>query len=424
MSFGVTDTCLRGINKTCAVLCLSLGFLACLRHGAGIDIPLPVLSLLSVSVVLTAWSREVVVNRPLLALVVVLGAGLILHPFPETMLRSGRFLAFVIGLIGFSPLLVSGKLCRCRDMIAGSIYVTMSVMVSVSFLVWISCLAVVGNDAILFTWFHHYGFRGVFRMGMTLSPISATVAIIALSRLIDSGSRRQAVVSACLFSVGVVMCLAGGSRIALAGLCVSLVAFAILKRHALKGLFKRKAAKVAALCMLSLIAISMPSALSVIAYKSRVAENHGSLIYSRLTLWENRMEEFRSSPVIGIGYANEFPSPQNGGGDLHKLEPGSSWLSLLSYGGVIGAGTFLVFLILLTRRLLRNRSDRRFPLCASLLLFFLINGISEGWLLFAGSLISPLFWLTTSRIWEMGGNMDSPDGSIRHGCYDHEEKSS
>lgn len=412
-----------GLDKTGVVLCLSLGVLVCVRHIVGISIPLPLLSLVSVAVLSAAWSGRVMVNIPLAALVAVYGIGILIHPYPEPWLRSMRFMAFIIGLACFSPLLMSEKLGICRALAAKTMLVTMAVMVFLSFLVWLFCLAVIGNEGIISTRFHYYGFRGVFIMGMTLSPAAAIVAIAAISKLTDGGSRRQAVVSACLFVVGVIMCLAGGSRIALAGLCASLALLAFRRRHALAALFKKPAVRVASLCMLLVIVISLPAAMSMINLKNRVAKSHGSLMYSHRTLWENRVEECRSSPIIGIGYANEFPSTQNGGGDLSRIEPGSSWLSLISYGGVVGAGTFLVFLMLLIKRMLRARSDRRFTLYSSLLLFFLINGISEGWLLFAGSMISPLFWMTTSALWEMGQKRDgNRHESLGIVCHDHEGK--
>ena len=50
------------------------------------------------------------------------------------------------------------------------------------------------------------------------------------------------------------------------------------------------------------------------------------------------------------------------------------------------------------RKLLRRRGRPEYPLLLALLIFFLLNGVTEGWLFFAGSLMFPLFWLTCSEI--------------------------
>ena len=71
----------------------------------------------------------------------------------------------------------------------------------------------------------------------------------------------------------------------------------------------------------------------------------------------------------------------------------------MSYGGLVGLGCFLWFSSSLARMLYRIRDDGRFPLCLAILLFLVINAFTEGWLMFAGSIIFPVFWLATSAVW-------------------------
>lgn len=59
---------------------------------------------------------------------------------------------------------------------------------------------------------------------------------------------------------------------------------------------------------------------------------------------------------------------------------------------------FLWFMWDTVRKLLRRRGRPEYPLLLALLIFFLLNGVTEGWLFFAGSMMFPLFWLTCAAI--------------------------
>lgn len=391
------------LGKSSTFFCVLLGVIVCLRHGFGVTIPLPVVSVLSLAVCLTSLSSKPAVNIPLVSFIAVYGTGLAVYP--EPWLRCQRFIAFVIGLVCFSPLLQSCSMIKSRELIAKTLYVALSVMVMLSFLTWLICMAVLGENGIWAMNFYCYGFRGVFDIGIILSSVAAMVAVISASCLLrDEKTRWKRSAYAIMLVIGVVMCAVGGSRTAFVGLSVSMLAFVFFNRKSIARILRKPVAITISLCGLLAIAASLPAAMTIIRYKNSIGESHGSIFYSREKLWNDRLEEFSCSPVIGIGYANELPSGENNHGDLREIEPGSSWLSLLSYGGIIGAGSFLWFFFLLIRRLYKSRHDRRSPLLSSLLIFLLINATTEGWLMFSGGLMFPLFWLTTSAIWTMGDN--------------------
>lgn len=392
----------KGPMLTAAVILpVLLGVFLCLRHGFGIQIPLPVVSLLSAAVVVVAWmkDRAITIDVPLAAFVAVYGLGLALHPTPEPWLRSQRFIAFVIGLSCFSPLLQSGSLAKARRVAAVVMYAALVVMVALSFLTWLGCLALHGTDGVWLAGFHYYGFRGVFDMGMSLSPAAAMVAIVALSRLFRCTRRRNAVVFGALFMIGFIMCAVGGSRMSFLGLAVSVVTLALLNRGEIARLMRRRRVVITVVAGVLVFAFVAPGAFTVIKHKNSLGGRHHSVIYSREELWGNRIEEFKSSPLVGIGYANEHPSARNDNGNLSRIEPGSSWLSLLSYGGLAGAGVFLWFLVSLARRLFCIRHRRQFPPLLAMLLFLAVNATTEGWLMFSGALMFPIFWMTVSSIY-------------------------
>ena len=246
-------------------------------------------------------------------------------------------------------------------------------------------------------------------MGMILSPVAAVVTIVsaamALSLADNQQSKEKAYVSTIyglMVVIGILMCAVGGSRISFLGLAISLLALLTIRRKSLAGILKKRTAATVLTCGVLAIIALMPLASNVIRHKNAIGERHGTILYSRQELWNDRIEEFKTSPLTGIGYANELSSDSESEDSLREIEPGSSWLSLLSYGGITGASSFLWFLLLLGKRLIHSRNNHRFPLLFSLLLFLLVNASTEGWLMFAGSIMFPVFWLTVSAIWEAG----------------------
>lgn len=380
------------------VFCLALVILMCLRHAVGVAIPLSFVSLLSLAVFLTSHPRRTFLNKSLACFVAIYGLSLLLHPAPEPWLRTQRFLAFLIGMLCFSPLLTSDSLAKTRLRISAITYYVLSAMVFLSFLVWLASFIRFGEDGIWKSGIHNYGFCGIFKVGLVLSPVSAIIAITSAFLLLEGKCKIKPFLNGLILFTGIIMCVAGGSRIASVGLFLSLASLLIIKRHVLAQMLHSRLAIAMALSGTILLIASSPYALSVIRHKNMIGESHGSLFYSRERLWHDRIEEFASSPLTGIGYANEFPSERNKG-SLTEIEPGSSWLALMSYGGLVGLGCFLWFSSSLARMLYRIRDDGRFPICLAILLFLVINAFTEGWLMFAGSIIFPVFWLATSAVW-------------------------
>ena len=386
------------------VFCLALVILMCLRHAVGVAIPLSFVSLLSLAVFLTSHPRRTFLNKSLACFVAIYGLSLLLHPAPEPWLRTQRFLAFLIGMLCFSPLLTSDSLAKTRLRISAITYYVLSAMVFLSFLVWLASFIRFGEDGIWKSGIHNYGFCGIFKVGMVLSPVSAIIAITSAFLLLEGKCKIKPFLNGLILFTGIIMCVAGGSRIASVGLFLSLASLLIIKRHVLAQMLHSRLAIAMALSGTILLIASSPYALSVIRHKNMIGESHGSLFYSRERLWHDRIEEFASSPLTGIGYANEFPSERNKG-SLTEIEPGSSWLALMSYGGLVGLGCFLWFSSSLARMLYRIRDDGRFPICLAILLFLVINAFTEGWLMFAGSIIFPVFWLATSAVWAATCNL-------------------
>lgn len=106
-----------------------------------------------------------------------------------------------------------------------------------------------------------------------------------------------------------------------------------------------------------------------------------------------RLNEFKSSPIFGIG----FCSIDINGGDEYsekegRIEPGSSHLAVLSMLGLAGFAVYLVILYkvyTMTKRVQTHRSRFVFTCFVA----FLVHASVEGYVLSAGGFMALLFWL-------------------------------
>lgn len=114
---------------------------------------------------------------------------------------------------------------------------------------------------------------------------------------------------------------------------------------------------------------------------------------SRSEKWEARMAEFSNSPVFGVGFSAQDP---NGKDSYDKkrgiVEPGSSWLCILSMTGIIGF-IFVVLIIVKPFFYLINNPSPYNTLLLGLLVFFMVAFIAEGYIYAGGSALCFIAWL-------------------------------
>ena len=159
-----------------------------------------------------------------------------------------------------------------------------------------------------------------------------------------------------------------------------------------------KFAQVVVIVVLGTIVLSpvyMPYADKVLS-KQRDNAASGSTFASRAGRWEHRMEEFSEYPVFGYGFVaidtkniGEY-MPSTG-----IIEPGSSWLAILSMTGVAGMACFLsMFLSTCSKlyTLFRYDDDKLALLHLGILAVFSIHFIAEGYVFSGGGALCFLFW--------------------------------
>ena len=102
------------------------------------------------------------------------------------------------------------------------------------------------------------------------------------------------------------------------------------------------------------------------------------------------------SPVIGSGFASYNNTiVKRKSSDTGNIEPGSSWLFLLSSTGLVG---FISFLLIIFRPILfiikkQNFKSTKISLIVSITILFFVHMFAEGYILSSGSFLFLLLWL-------------------------------
>jgi hypothetical protein len=254
------------------------------------------------------------------------------------------------------------------------------------------------------------GVSGITMHSMLLGAIAGLASVISFSNLLALTVR--SLFSWGLFITSALTCLLAGSRTAVLAAIAGCVAVVIMR---LPGMMVRAVA-FASMTILVIMSwflfdigdadmqnMSAASDASHI-YLSELAKK-GS-INSRQQLWSNRIEEFTESPIVGVGIGvDTFITTKNAFG-AKIVEPGSSYLAIISMTGIVGAtGLALLLFSLIHQVITRNDmiKEKDLAQAAGVGVFWAIHGIAEGWIFAGGSLLCLLFWIWVGRLANLAG---------------------
>ena len=126
---------------------------------------------------------------------------------------------------------------------------------------------------------------------------------------------------------------------------------------------------------------------------------YGSYMYSREKKMNARINEFWGSPIIGVGYNVIDPSLEYVNKKTGRIEPGSSWLGILSMTGLMGFICFLYIYIKYLKISFHIRNNLISSFYTSLLIYLGCHMFAEGWIYSSRNLLNIIFWLLISSIY-------------------------
>lgn len=254
------------------------------------------------------------------------------------------------------------------------------------------------------------GISGVTMHCMLLGALAGLATIFSFNNLLALSSR--SLISWGIFAASALTCLLSASRAAVMAATAGCLIVLIMKfRNLMLGVFSF----VCIIVIASLIWSSFDlgdSDLDTINASSSALNPYTKEISqkgkfnTRQQLWANRIEEFMEYPASGVGIGvDTFAAAKNAfGGNV--VEPGSSYLAVLSMTGILGAMGLLLLLWSLGGQVMKRSyfiPEADLVQTASIGAFWAVHAVAEGWIFAGGSLLCLLFWIWVGSLVNLAG---------------------
>jgi hypothetical protein len=327
-------------------------------------------------------------NLAMTCLYVVCALSIAFNEIPAFFTPWTRLVIFIVVSALVSPFIQSQALCRFRILTFRYIQWGLVGVVLLSFL----------SRFLGFGVYQGGYFSGIADHSMLLAPIAAMTFLFLLYLYFDNQmplAKWGRLTMIGLMPISVLLMLMAASRTAFIAMIIASLVF--LYQIGQKRLGKMLKWVMAAGC---LVLLTFPL-WSQYLEEGLGKKNQGSLtelnLDSRSEHWQQRIDEFKGSPVIGIGFASVDIAGEEGSAysEEGKVETGSSWLAVLSMTGMLGF-LCVAWLFVNAYKSLK-RIAKPSPILSgylfSLLVFWSVHMFAEGYIFGAGSFLFFNFWL-------------------------------
>lgn len=118
---------------------------------------------------------------------------------------------------------------------------------------------------------------------------------------------------------------------------------------------------------------------------------------SRDAIWADRMVEFKSSPLIGVGFGAHGVGTEK---NVSRVETGGGWISILSQTGIIGLVLALSIIFKAFTPIRKIRQDNSMICIYAAYFFFIVHSIVEGYMFQGGWYLCLIFWMVIGLLIE------------------------
>ncbi|ALC17038.1 O-antigen ligase [Desulfuromonas soudanensis] len=255
--------------------------------------------------------------------------------------------------------------------------------------------------------------RGVFTGVMIHSMLVGPIAAMAVVFCVHMAIAKRSLVYCFATFLSLIPCILSGSRSAVTAM-TAVVLVLLLKTINSIGM-KKSLPMVAIALLLGGGGVYIYTAVEFeTSYRILSNLEAKGLQNTREDLWAARLNEFQEYPLTGVGMGVGILQSQ--GMVVHtgvvqtesneiNIEPGSSWLALLSMTGLSGTMGFVILLIGLFRdlnfkALLKSTNSHIVEIFATVV-FLTLHMVAEGYIFASGNAFCLLFWLTLGRMQDL-----------------------
>lgn len=118
---------------------------------------------------------------------------------------------------------------------------------------------------------------------------------------------------------------------------------------------------------------------------------------SRDGLWSDRMAEFKSSPLIGVGFGAHGVGEDK---EVSRVETGGGWISILSQTGILGLVLAISIIFKAFTPIRKIRQDNSMMVIYAVYFFFIVHSIVEGYMFQGGWYLCLIFWMVIGLLIE------------------------
>lgn len=118
---------------------------------------------------------------------------------------------------------------------------------------------------------------------------------------------------------------------------------------------------------------------------------------SRDGVWADRMAEFKSSPIIGVGFGAHGVGDEK---EISRVETGGGWISILAQTGIIGLVLALSIILKAFTPIRKIRQDISMICIYAAYFFFIVHSFVEGYMFQGGWYLCLIFWMVIGLLIE------------------------
>ena len=342
-------------------------------------------------------NNKYIINKSMLCLYLLCAISILINDIPSLFKPWERLISFIIVTALVSPFIESNYLNRFRIRLFSSLLSLYQLVVIASIIVYFI--------GIRFSELAH--FTGITKQSMLIAPVSAIVILYSVYSLSVKHKKNRLYICyhIVILIIAFLTLILSASRSAIIGAIVSIILYLVII-YRQKTHYFIKVSIGTIVILLFTFSLWSPY-LENLEQKNASAQSAGSFTNTRDILWQTRIEEFKSSPLFGIGFSTVDIDRE--GSNYTKdgiIETGSSWLCILSMIGILGFISFLFIYGNSVKILIKslNTSLKYGSFLLSLLCFWTIHMIAEGYIFASGSFLFFNVWLLLGYIHILGCN--------------------
>jgi len=292
-----------------------------------------------------------------------------------------RFITWIVMIAMIGPLFYSYHLNLFKEKLLDTFMYVFMILGGISFIYWALGFPSLGRGH----------FSGLFGHSMVLAPISSMGVLYSIYKFYKSETIFFKYFYLILFLSNFLALVLSASRSALVAVLIALFIFLIFAKLRYKKFF---------LFFGVLLGVITNSLISLNLEKSNLTQSIATRGFdnTREILWHDRLLEFKNSPFFGVGFAAQDDKIDGKIGKIGSeegvIEPGSTYLMILSMTGLLGTISIMIFFSSYIKNLKFWRNNLlKINYKILLLIFFIIHFIAEGYIFSSGSVFAFIFWL-------------------------------